>query len=70
MNIFNREPALILAALNALIALGVGFGLKLTPQQAALINAAVVSILGLVTRSRVSPVPSEPMVDLAKVGKP
>lgn len=69
MTIFNREPALILAALNALIALGVGFGLKLTPQQAALINAAVVAILGLWTRSKVSPVSTEPAVDLAKVGK-
>lgn len=52
---FNREPALILAALGALIALGVGFGLDVTPEQTGLILAAVAAVLGLVTRQVVTP---------------
>lgn len=54
--IFNREPALILAALQAIIAVAIGFGLNLTPEQVALIVAAVAAIFGVVTRSRVSPI--------------
>jgi hypothetical protein len=51
---FGREPALILAAVNALLALAVGFGLDVTGEQQALIHAAVSALLGLVTRSRVT----------------
>lgn len=70
MALWNREPALILSALNAILALAVGFGAPVTPQQAALINAAVVAVLGLITRSQVTPVKAEPLsVDLSKVGR-
>ena len=54
--IFGREPALILGALGAVIALAVGFGLELTAEQTSLIIAAATAILAVVTRSQVTPV--------------
>ena len=54
--IFNREPALILAAVQAVLAVAIGFGLDVTPEQLALILAATAAILGVVTRSKVTPV--------------
>jgi len=55
-NMFNREPALILAAVQACLAVAIGFGLDVTPEQLALILAATAAILGLITRSKVEPV--------------
>lgn len=54
--LWGREPALILAALSAMIALAVGFGLPVTAEQEALIVAAVSAVIGVITRSRVTPV--------------
>ena len=54
--IFNREPALILGAVQALLALAIGFGLDLSPEQVALILAATAAVIALITRSRVTPV--------------
>ncbi len=51
----STEPTLILGAVNALIALGVGFGLPLTPEQVGLANAGVAAVLALFLRTRVSP---------------
>ncbi len=53
---FKREPAVILNAIGALIALAVGFGLDITPEQVGLVLAATTAILGLVIRSQVTPV--------------
>jgi hypothetical protein len=53
---FNREPALILAAVQAVLAVAIGFGLDVTPEQLSLILAATAAVLGLITRSRVEPV--------------
>lgn len=53
--LWGREPATILAAVQACIALAVGFGLDLTAEQTALILAALAAVLGLVTRSQVTP---------------
>ena len=53
--IFNREPAVIIGLVNAAIALAVGFGLDIDPEQVGLINAAVAALLSLVVRSQVSP---------------
>lgn len=53
--IFGREPALILAAIQAALALAVGFGLKLSPEQIALILAFSAAVFGVITRSRVTP---------------
>lgn len=55
-NLFGREPALVLGAANALLALAVGFGLQISPEQVGLINAAVAAILSVVVRSQVTPV--------------
>ncbi len=54
--IFNREPALVLAAIAAIVSLAIGFGVDVTTEQLALINAAAAAIVGLVVRSRVEPV--------------
>ena len=52
----RTEPALILALVGSLIALVVSFGFKLSPEQIGGIMAAVSAILGVVTRSQVTPV--------------
>lgn len=56
MGWWNREPAVLLGLLNAGLALGVGFGLPMTPSQATLLNAFMAALLGFVTRSQVSPI--------------
>ena len=53
--LWGREPALIIAAIQALLALGVGFGLRVTPEQMALILAAAAAVLGVITRQQVTP---------------
>jgi len=55
-NLFDREPALILGAVNAMIALAVGFGLDVSIEQASLINAAAAAVISVIVRSQVSPV--------------
>jgi len=52
----NREPAMIMAAIQAVLALFVGFGLDITPEQVALILGAVAAVFGVIVRQNVSPV--------------
>lgn len=52
---WNREPVAILATLHALIALAIGFGLSISPEQFGLVEVALAAVLGLVARSQVSP---------------
>lgn len=52
-----REPAIILGLVGAAIALGVGFGLPVTPAQVGLIMAFVSAILAFVVRAQVVPTP-------------
>jgi uncharacterized protein (DUF697 family) len=54
-NLWGREPAMVLAFVQAVIVLGVAFGLRLTPEQTAAILALTAVVLGLITRSQVSP---------------
>ncbi|WP_330473847.1 hypothetical protein [Terrabacter sp. C0L_2] len=54
-SIWGREPALILGALQAVIALAISFGLDLSPEQTGAILAASAAVLAVVTRSQVSP---------------
>lgn len=51
--IWGREPALVIAGIQAAIVLGVSFGLQLSMEQTAAILAFSAAILGLVTRSKV-----------------
>ena len=53
--IFGREPALVLALVQAVIALVVAFGLSLAPDQIGAILAVSAVVLGLITRSKVTP---------------
>ncbi len=53
--IFGREPAAIAAVIAIAINLAITFGLKLTVEQVALINALVVGALGLLVRQVVTP---------------
>lgn len=50
---FKREPAMILAAIQAAIALFVAFGIELSGEQTGAILAISAAILGLVTRQSV-----------------
>ncbi len=53
--IWGREPAMVLALVQAVIALVVAFGLQLEPDQIGAILAVTAVVLGLITRSQVSP---------------
>ena len=55
-SLFGREPALILGAVNSVIAVAVGFGLNVTPEQVGLINAATAAVLAVIVRAQVTPV--------------
>lgn len=54
-NLWGREPAMVLALVQAVIVLGVSFGLRLTPEQSGAILALTAVILGLWTRTKVTP---------------
>ena len=65
--IIKSEPALIIGAINALLALAVGFGLPATPAQVGLINAAVAAILAVVMRSQAVPTAvADRQIEIAK----
>jgi L-asparaginase/Glu-tRNA(Gln) amidotransferase subunit D len=53
-SLWKAEPTLILAFVSACVSLGVGFGLHVTTEQAALIQTVVISGLALVNRSQVT----------------
>ena len=53
MNLFKREPALIIGAVQAVIVVAVAFGLNLTPEQTGGILTALAAILAVVTRASV-----------------
>lgn len=53
--LFGREPALWLTAVHMAIALAIGFGLKLSVEQFAMIEAFVAAVIGLIIRQSVTP---------------
>jgi hypothetical protein len=53
--LFGREPAMVLALVQCVIVLGVSFGLRLTPEQTGAILALTAVVLGLITRTQVTP---------------
>ena len=55
--LWGREPAMIVALVQAVIVLGISFGLQMTPEQQGAILAITAVVLGLITRSQVSPTP-------------
>lgn len=52
----NREPVAVVAAIEALLALAIGFGLDVSPEQFSLILAATTAVLAVVVRQKVTPV--------------
>jgi hypothetical protein len=52
---FNKEPVVISAAIRAILACAIGFGLELSTEQMGLVILAVESVLMLITRSQTTP---------------
>ena len=52
--LWGREPALILTAVQAALALAVGLGLDLTSEQQALIYAFLAAVVGVLVRRQVT----------------
>jgi uncharacterized membrane protein YoaK (UPF0700 family) len=55
MDRIRREPAVVVGLVQSLIALGVAFGLQLSPEQVGAILAVTSAALALVVRSQVTP---------------
>lgn len=51
--LWGREPVAILAAIRAVVVLGVAFGLKLTPEQIAAVYLVAETVLSLIARRTV-----------------
>lgn len=56
LNLWGREPAMVLALVQAVIVLAVSFGFQLSPEQTGAILALTAVVLGLMTRTQVTPV--------------
>ena len=52
---FSREPAVYIAVVNALLVLGVTFGLPLTSEQKGAIDAVLAAVAGVIIRTQVTP---------------
>lgn len=57
MKLLRQEPALVFAFASAGLSLGVAFGLPLTAAQKGAILVVLQAGIGLILRSRVTPVP-------------
>jgi len=55
-NLWGREPAMVVA-LQCVLVLAISFGLQLGVEQQGAILALTAVVLGLITRSQVSPTP-------------
>jgi hypothetical protein len=53
--ILGREPVLVMVAVQALIGVGIAFGLSLSADQVTAVMAGSAAVLGLIVRQRVSP---------------
>ena len=66
VRLFKAEPAALLGAVQAVVALLVSFGLHLSPEQTGSIMALAAAVVALIVRSQVAPstpVVSPPVVD-------
>ncbi len=52
----SNEPALILGAVQAAIALAIGFGIHISTEQMGLIMAFVAAVLAIILRQKVTPI--------------
>ena len=52
----SQEPVMVLAVVQAALALAVSFGLGLTGDQVGALLAVTAAVLGLIARQKVSPV--------------
>ena len=66
--LMGREPAAIAAFISIAVNLAITFGLKLSADQVALVNALVVAGLALIVRQSVTPI-SEPQLKSGTVVK-
>jgi hypothetical protein len=56
-NPLDFEPVAVMAALRMIILAAMAFGLNWTAEQVASVMLAVEAVLGLITRSKVTPTP-------------
>lgn len=56
MKLFNREPALFLGVIQAVLALVLAFGVDLSAGQTGAVLAVAAAVLALITRQKVTPV--------------
>lgn len=54
--IWNREPAIFFALLAAVLGILAAFGLDLSAEQVAAMNAVLAAVMGFVIRQKVTPV--------------
>lgn len=54
-SLWNREPALVLAVVQTVLALLIAFGADLSAEQVGAILAVSAAVLGLITRQKVTP---------------
>jgi hypothetical protein len=54
-SLWGREPAMVIAIVQAVLALVVAFGLQLSAEQVGAVLALTAAVLGFLTRSQVTP---------------
>ena len=59
-NLYGRQPVMVLAFVQATIAMAMGFGLHLTGDQVALVLTFTAGLLGLLAQTQVTPMATLP----------
>ncbi len=59
-NLWGRQPVMVLAFVQAALAMAMGFGLHFTPTQMALVMAFVSAGIGVLTQTQVTPMATLP----------
>jgi hypothetical protein len=59
-NLYGRQPVMVLAFVQATLAMFMGFGLHLTGDQVALVMAFTAALLGLLAQTQVTPMATLP----------
>ena len=52
---FSKEPAIWISIIGAILGLAVSFGLQITPEQKAAVDALLTVLVGIFIRSQVTP---------------